>query len=86
MKCFWKAHCVGDIEGGIALYQLAKLYEKANDSEQAAAAYQQYILDSEVDCAKIVIVQSSIVINFRPMESTIEISKAELTSFWPTIS
>ena len=47
MKCFWKAHCVGDIEGGIALYQLATMYEKVNDVEQAAAAYNQYILDAE---------------------------------------
>ncbi|XP_040581554.1 anaphase-promoting complex subunit 8 isoform X2 [Lepeophtheirus salmonis] len=43
MKCFWKAHCVGDIEGGIALYQLAKLYELIKDTDQAAAAYSQYI-------------------------------------------
>eukprot|EP00096_Caligus_rogercresseyi_P011405 TRINITY_DN4475_c0_g2_i1.p1 TRINITY_DN4475_c0_g2~~TRINITY_DN4475_c0_g2_i1.p1 ORF type:complete len:637 (+),score=174.58 TRINITY_DN4475_c0_g2_i1:32-1942(+) len=43
MKCFWKAHCVGDIEGGIALYQLAKLYELVKDVDQAAAAYSQYI-------------------------------------------
>lgn len=47
MKCFWKAHCVGDIEGGIALFQLAKLYERINDSDQAAAAYHQYISDTE---------------------------------------
>ena len=48
MKCFWKAHCVGDIEGGIALFQLAKLYEKQPGSEdQAAAAYQQYLFDVE---------------------------------------
>ena len=47
MKCYWKAHCVGDIEGGIALYQLATLYEKSNDPEQAAAAYYQYIQDSD---------------------------------------
>ena len=47
MKCFWKAHCVGDIEGGIALFQLAKLYEKTGDTEQAASAYHQYIMDTE---------------------------------------
>ena len=47
MKCFWKAHCVGDIEGGIALFQLAKLYEKTGDTEQAASAYHQYIVDTE---------------------------------------
>eukprot|EP00095_Tigriopus_kingsejongensis_P008399 snap_masked-scaffold9_size846264-processed-gene-4.16 protein:Tk08399 transcript:snap_masked-scaffold9_size846264-processed-gene-4.16-mRNA-1 annotation:"cell division cycle protein 23-like protein" len=46
-KCFWKAHCVGDIEGGIALLQLAKLFDRTSDSEQAAAAYFQYIQDSE---------------------------------------
>jgi anaphase-promoting complex subunit 8 len=47
MKCFWKAHCVGDIEGGIALLKLAKLYEQINDVEQAAAAYSQYIQETE---------------------------------------
>jgi len=47
MKCYWKAHCVGDIEGGIALSKLAKLYEKTNESDQAAAAYTQYIQDTE---------------------------------------
>ncbi|XP_059082328.1 cell division cycle protein 23 homolog [Tigriopus californicus] len=46
-KCFWKAHCVGDIEGGIALLHLAKLFERTSDTEQAAAAYFQYIQDSE---------------------------------------
>jgi anaphase-promoting complex subunit 8 len=43
MKCFWKAHCVGDIEGGIALLKLARLYERTNEADQAAAAYTQYI-------------------------------------------
>jgi len=47
MKCYWKAHCVGDIEGGIALSKLAKLYEKTNEADQAAAAYTQYIQDTE---------------------------------------
>ena len=47
MKCYWKAHCVGDIEGGIALYQLAKMYEKTGDHDQAANAYNQYIIDTE---------------------------------------
>jgi len=47
MKCFWKAHCVGDIEGGIALLRLARLYDKNNDQDQAAAAYNQYILETE---------------------------------------
>ena len=41
MKCFWKAHCVGDIEVGIALLKLANLYEKTNEPDQAAAAYSQ---------------------------------------------
>jgi len=47
MKCFWKAHCVGDIEGGIALLRLARLYDKTGDLEQAAAAYSQYIQETE---------------------------------------
>jgi len=47
MKCFWKAHCVGDIEGGIALLRLGRLYDKTNDSDQAAAAYNQYIIETE---------------------------------------
>ena len=47
MKCYWKAHCVGDIEGGIALFQLARMYEKTGDHDQAANAYNQYIIDTE---------------------------------------
>jgi len=47
MKCFWKAHCVGDIEGGIALLRLARLYEKSGEKDQAAAAYNQYIIETE---------------------------------------
>ena len=47
MKCYWKAHCVGDIEGGIALFQLARMYERTGDHEQAANAYNQYIIDTE---------------------------------------
>jgi len=47
MKCFWKAHCVGDIEGGIALMKLAQLYEKEDEQDQAAAAYTQYIQETE---------------------------------------
>ena len=47
MKCYWKAHAVGDMEGGIALFQLARLYERTNDTEQAAAAFHQYIQDTE---------------------------------------
>lgn len=38
---------MGDIEGGIALLHLAKLFERTGDTEQAAAAYFQYIQDSE---------------------------------------
>jgi multisubunit Na+/H+ antiporter MnhG subunit len=34
---------VGDIEGGIALLKLARLYERTNEADQAAAAYTQYI-------------------------------------------
>merc|ERR1719225_568341 len=47
MKCFWKAYCVGDIEGGIALLRLAKLFESSSEPDQAAAAYDQYIKDTE---------------------------------------
>ena len=32
---------MGDIEGGIALMKLARLYEKTNELDQAAAAYTQ---------------------------------------------
>lgn len=46
-KCFWKAYCVGDIEGGIALLRLAKLFESSSEPDQAAAAYDQYIKDTE---------------------------------------
>ena len=34
MKCFWKAHCVGDMEGGIALFQLAKIFDKTGETDQ----------------------------------------------------
>ena len=47
MKCFWKAHCVGDIEGGIALLRLARLYDRTGEQDQAAAAYKQYIEETE---------------------------------------
>jgi len=47
MKCYWKAHNVGDMEGGIALFQLAKMYEQVGDVDQAASAYHQYIVDTE---------------------------------------
>ena len=47
LKCFWKAYCVGDIEGGIALYQLARMYESTDEPDQAAEAYHRYIMDTE---------------------------------------
>jgi len=47
MKCYWKAHNVGDMEGGIALFQLAKMYEHVGEVDQAASAYHQYIVDTE---------------------------------------
>jgi len=47
MKCFWKAYCVGDIEGGLALLKLAKLYEKTNEVDQAASAYFKFIQETE---------------------------------------
>ena len=47
MKCFWKAYCVGDIEGGIALLRLAKLFDVTNEPDQAAAAYERYIQESD---------------------------------------
>ena len=46
-KCFWKAYCVGDIEGGIALLKLAKLFDSSHEPDQAAAAYEKYIQDTE---------------------------------------
>lgn len=49
LKCYWKAHCIGDMERTVALYHLAKLYEKTDDPDQAAAAYHQFILDSDSD-------------------------------------
>ncbi len=52
MKCFWKAHCVGDIEGGIALLRLGRLYDRVNDTDQAAAAYYQYIQETEAQVWK----------------------------------
>ena len=46
-KCFWKAYCVGDIEGGFALLRLTDLYKKTSEVDQAAAANDQYIKDTE---------------------------------------
>ncbi len=33
---------MGDIEGGIALLKLARLYEQTNEADQVVAAYNQY--------------------------------------------
>ena len=49
LKCYWKAHCLGDVERTIALFHLARLYEKTNDQDQAAAAYHQFIVDTDSD-------------------------------------
>jgi len=49
LKCYWKAHCLGDMERTVALFHLARLYEKTEDSDQAAAAYHQFIDESEGD-------------------------------------
>ncbi|CAH1791415.1 unnamed protein product [Owenia fusiformis] len=45
-KCFWKAHSIGDVEG-TALIKLAKLYEILNEKDSAAAAYTEYINETE---------------------------------------
>ena len=44
LKCYWKAYKVGDIEGGIALFQLARMYDSADESEQ--------VKDSLMACTK----------------------------------
>lgn len=49
LKCYWKAHCLGDVERTVALFHLARLYERTEESDQAAAAYNQFIVDSESD-------------------------------------
>jgi anaphase-promoting complex subunit 8 len=36
LKCYWKAYCVGDIEGGIALFQLARMYESTDEPDQVS--------------------------------------------------
>ncbi|XP_033757440.1 cell division cycle protein 23 homolog [Pecten maximus] len=41
-KCFWKANCIGDMEG-TALIKLARLHEKLHEEDQAASAYTDYI-------------------------------------------
>ncbi|KAF0291802.1 Cell division cycle protein 23 [Amphibalanus amphitrite] len=45
-RCYWKAHSIGDIEG-VALLRLAKLFERLCEPMRAAAAYADYIRDSE---------------------------------------
>ena len=45
-KCFLKAHSIGDVEGQ-ALIKLAKLYEKLSEEEQAAAAYTEFINETD---------------------------------------
>ncbi|XP_037074889.1 cell division cycle protein 23 homolog [Pollicipes pollicipes] len=45
-RCYWKAHSIGDIEG-FALLRLAKLFERLGQPMRAAAAYADYIRDSE---------------------------------------
>ena len=47
-KCYWHAHCVGDVEGE-AIVSLAKLYEKSNEEDQAASAFSRYVQDSEME-------------------------------------
>lgn len=46
LKCYFKARSVGDIEG-IALLKMAKLYDKLQESENASAAYIEYVTDNE---------------------------------------
>ncbi|VDQ01594.1 unnamed protein product [Trichobilharzia regenti] len=41
-KCYWRAYCVGDIEGG-ALIRLAACFEKCCEDAEAAAAYTEFI-------------------------------------------
>ena len=47
-KCYWHAHCVGDVEGEV-IVSLAKLYEKSNEEDQAASAFSRYVQDSEME-------------------------------------
>ncbi|KAK3762897.1 hypothetical protein RRG08_051050 [Elysia crispata] len=41
-KCFWKAHCLGDVEE-IALFKLANLFAILEEKDQACQAYTEYI-------------------------------------------
>ena len=38
LKCYWKAHCLGDLEHSMALFNLARLYERTGDVEQVSVA------------------------------------------------
>lgn len=41
-KCYWRAYCVGDIEGE-ALMRLAICFERCGEDAEAAAAYTEFI-------------------------------------------
>lgn len=41
-KCYWRAFCIGDMEG-CAILKLAKVYEACEEFDEAAAAYHEYI-------------------------------------------
>ncbi|KAH8868113.1 Cell division cycle protein 23 like [Schistosoma japonicum] len=41
-KCYWRAYCVGDIEGE-ALMRLATCFERCGEDAEAAAAYTEFI-------------------------------------------
>ena len=45
-KCFWRAYCVGDMEGS-ALAALARCFEKSGEACEAAAAHTQFIRQCE---------------------------------------
>ena len=44
--CFSFDDKLGDMERSVALFHLARLYEKTDDHDQAAAAYQHFITDA----------------------------------------
>ncbi|KAL1481809.1 hypothetical protein MTO96_034202 [Rhipicephalus appendiculatus] len=48
-KCFWRAHSLGDFEG-LALFRLARVYERLGESEQACAAFTDYVRQCESQC------------------------------------
>ncbi|CAN7995196.1 unnamed protein product [Ixodes hexagonus] len=49
-KCFWRAHAVGDMEG-MALFKLARIYERLGHEAQARAAYTDYVRNCEARAA-----------------------------------